>query len=358
MPWKQPRATRIRSMLLDTRAMKSRTTLNSIETLLDAGMNFLIEYMEALSGNNPTLKDIDTFDDYEGLEEADLQQPDTFLRINDQNKEIGNLYRTATKTGHVKWEKEQKAFAEIVTANGGKYDWRLGRVSIVLGCRIKAFEFFNALAKARHVCDLDIKFGWECSVSVIRGFEKALKVSSVSILQLDLQQFRPGVVSTRLSTSTQYNMLVPIIEHANMKTIHIVLSMESLELCNIHPKRSHLRSLSVEVTARSMDPSASQILVTLVKANAALTTLNLNASRIGMEGTLELSEALKTNTTLTVLYLRFNLIGNEEAFALSETLKINTTLTTLDLRFNSIGEEGALALSEVLKTKTNLTILQ
>ncbi|KAF9205873.1 hypothetical protein BGZ49_003390 [Haplosporangium sp. Z 27] len=396
-----------------------------LPTLLNAGIDFSIEYMEALSKDNPALKNIDTIDDYEGLEEADLQHLDTFLRINDQNKELGGLYRTAAKTGRFKWacnehyrltykEREQKVFAMSVAISGGKYDWRLGKVSIILGSKTRAHEFFDALAKARHVYNLDIKFDWECSMSDIGAFGEALRVSSVSILRLDLQQFRPSVPSTLLSTPTQYNMLVPIIEHANMKTIHIVLSMGSIKLCNMQPKRSHLQSLSIVVTPQSIDSSAFPILVTAIKANTALTaldfenkgiwseeavalsdalktnstltalnltnnligkdgalalsevlktntgltTLNLNGNWIGKEGVLALSEALKANTTLTTLDLTNNSIGKEGAIALSEALKTNTTLTTLVLSGNSIGDDGALALSEVLKTKTTLTILQ
>ncbi|KAF8977729.1 hypothetical protein BGZ46_007159 [Entomortierella lignicola] len=339
-----------------------------LSTLLDAGIGFSIEYMEALSKENPVLKNINTIDDYEGLKEADIRQLKTFLRTNHQNKELGNLYRTANKTGHVKWvcnehyrltyqEEEQKSFAEIVAMNGGKYDWQLGRVSVVLRSGIKAQEFFDALAKARHVYDLDIKFDWKCFMSDIGAFEEALKASSVSILRLDLQQFRPSVASTLLPTSRQYNMLVHIIEHANMKTIHIVLSMESLILCNMQPKRSHLRSLSVEVTPRSMDSSSFQTLVTSVKTNTTLTALYFRDIRIGSEGAISFSKALETNSTLTTLNLSGNLIGNEGASALSGALKTNTTLATLYLIFNSIGNEGALALSEALKTNTTLTTL-
>ncbi|KAF9205874.1 hypothetical protein BGZ49_003391 [Haplosporangium sp. Z 27] len=339
-----------------------------LPTLLYAGISFSIEYMEALSKGDPLLENINTIDDYEGLEWADLQQLGTFLQTNDQNKELGSLYRTATKTGHVKWicnehyrltykEEEQKVFAMIVAMNGGKYDWGLGRVSIVLGSRIRAQEFFTALAKARHVYDLDIKFDWECTMSDIGAFEEALKVSSVSILRLDLQQLRPSVSSTQSSTPTQYNMLVHIMEHANMKTIHIALSMESINLFNIQPKRSHLRSLSVAVTPRSMDSSAFQILVTTIKANTPLTALSLSDNWIEDEDAVALSDALKTNTTLTNLDLSGNLMEEEGATALSDALKINSTLTTLNLSVNSIGNEGAIALSSTLKANATLMAL-
>ncbi|KAF9344206.1 hypothetical protein BGX26_004652 [Mortierella sp. AD094] len=161
--------------------------------LLDAGINLSVNYMEALSVHNPVLKNFNIIDDYEALEGADLRQLGMFLQVNDENRKLDNLFRITIDTGHVKWvcighyrltyrEKEQKAFANAVEVNGGKYDSQLGKVIIVLETRTRAGEFFNALTKARHVYDLDIAFHWHCSRADLEAFEDALKMSNVSIL--------------------------------------------------------------------------------------------------------------------------------------------------------------------------------
>ncbi|KAF8968214.1 hypothetical protein BGZ46_010902 [Entomortierella lignicola] len=361
----------MRALKLGLRSVDISMPHIPLPKLLDAGIDYSINYMEALSNNNPVLNNINTIDDYEELEGADLRQLDTFLRINDQDRKLGNLYRITTETGHVKWvciehyrltykEKEQKAFAETVAVNGGNYDWELGRVSIILGSRIRAQEFFNALAKARHVYDLDITFGKECTTSDLSAFEKSLRMSSVAILRLDLQQFQTSFTGKLLSASTYYEAIARITEHSNMREIYIALSKDFVKISNVQSKNtSHLHKLSIEMNYPSINLSSSWVLVNSMKTNTTLTNLVLRHGYIGNEGIAILSEALKTNTTLTTLDLRHRpgSFGNEDIVALSEALKANTALTTLDLENNMIWKGGAIAISEALKINTTLTTL-
>ncbi|KAF8980306.1 hypothetical protein BGZ46_004381 [Entomortierella lignicola] len=339
-------------------------------SLLDAGIDHSITYMETLAASDPALNDIDTIDDFEGLEAVDLSQLETFLRINGQEIKFGDLYRVTIEAGHVKWvcfdhyrsiftEKDQKALEDVIQLNGGYYDAQLGRVVIVLKSRIRAEEFFDALAKARHVYDLDISFNWACSMNDLGAFEKALKASNVSVLRLYLRQFQTStsLTSKLLPASLQFDKLVNIIEHTNMRSIRIFLSMDSIRLSNIQPKTSHLRTFSIKVISRSMGVSDIPALENSLKAKTSLNILDLGNSSITDAGAYALSEALRSNTTLANLDLENNSIGEEGALALSEALKSNTTLATLDLGRNSVGDEGVLALSEILKTNTALTEL-
>ncbi|KAF9375877.1 hypothetical protein BGX21_003661 [Mortierella sp. AD011] len=360
----------LRALKLGIHSANESTLRVPVQNLLDAGIDFSINYMEALSVNNPVLKNINTIDDYEALEGADLRQLDTFLQVNDANRKLGNLFRITTDTGHVKWvcinhynstyqEKDQKAFENAVGLNGGDYDLQLGKVIIVLASRIRAEEFFDALTKARHVYDLDITFDWDCSRADLEAFEDALRISSVSILRLDLRRFQASAASKLLSTSTRYEVLVRIIEHTNMKVIHIVLSKDFIKLSSLEPRKSsHLHKLSFEMIHHSIGAGDFRVLINSLKTNTTLTTLNLGDNSIGNEGALALPEALKTNTTLIPLRLQDNSIGKEGALALSEALKTNTSLITLELGGNSIGRGGALALSEALKTNTTLVTLR
>ncbi|CAO3571880.1 unnamed protein product [Mortierella alpina] len=69
-------------------------------------------------------------DGKEALEGADLRKLDTFLKHKDSNKVLGNLYRTVTDEGHVKWvcidhyrmnyqENAAKEFLRVLEAVGG-----------------------------------------------------------------------------------------------------------------------------------------------------------------------------------------------------------------------------------------------
>ncbi|ORZ15524.1 hypothetical protein BCR41DRAFT_353988 [Lobosporangium transversale] len=373
--------------------MPLAASLGSVPNL-KAGIDYSLDYMRALSVEYPALKDINTIEDYEALEGADLRGLSKFLQTNDENRQLGNLYRITTEAGHVKWvcvdhyrstykEKEQRAFEDVVEMNEGKYDSQLGKVVIELESRIRAREFFEALTKAKHIYELEITFSkyWDWTKTDLEGLKNALRVSSVSILRLDLGESQESIA--RNLFSTRYVKLVGIIELNNMKTIHVVLPPDVKYLSNLQSvKSSHLCKLSFGMRLRSMRASdfrrlinSLEVLVTLdlasnsignketlalskvLRTNTSLTNLNLRYNSIGDEGALALSEALKTNTSLTNLDLRYNSIGNEGALALSEALKTNTSLTDLDLTWNSIGNEGALALSKALKTNSCLTKL-
>ncbi|KAF9431949.1 hypothetical protein BGZ76_011486 [Entomortierella beljakovae] len=363
-------------------ADKSIPTIHAPK-VLNPGIDYSISYMKALSIKNPILENIDTIDNYESLEGAELRQLDKFLQINDENRKLGNLYRITLETGHVKWvcldhycstykEKEQRAFENVVEMNGGSYDSQLGRVVIELGSSIRAKEFFDVLPKARHVYDLDITFDWDCSITDLKLFRNVLKIARVSVLKINTKGFQTSTTNKLLSTSTEYEILLRMAELASMKLIHIVLPNDFIKLSTFQPKISpQLHRLTIELGLEknrrdaakkiSLFPQSGnsefkQFFITL-KTNTTLTSLNLRTNSIGNEGTLALSEALKTNTALTTLDLQGNLIGNEGALALSGALKTNTTLTTLNLQGSMIRREGAIALSEALKTNTTLTAL-
>ncbi|KAF9904158.1 hypothetical protein EC991_002993 [Linnemannia zychae] len=244
--------------------------------------------------------------------DSTIRKLNTFLKAKDGDKVLGNLYKTVTDEGHVKWvcidhcrENYQKStakdFQRVLDSVGGSFDKNIGRVAVKLRSRVMAEQFFSALGKARSVYELDIDFDWACTTSDLELLEGALKISTrVSILRLDLRLFQ--------------------------------LSFEA-------------RSTSKQFTA----------LAEVLKTNNTLTTLDLSYNSIGPNGAQALAEALKINT-LTTLDLQSNSIGDNGTQALAEALKTNNTLTTLDLYNNEIGPYGAQALAEALKINSTITI--
>ncbi|KAF9901198.1 hypothetical protein BX616_002343, partial [Lobosporangium transversale] len=181
--------------------------------LSSAPLNCSIDYMETFSKKYPALNNITTIDDYEGLEEADLQQLGAFLRVDDEGDQFGNLYRITTESGHVKWvcfqhyrsaykEKEQKAFENAVKVNGAKYDPHLGKVIATLKSRDKVIGFFDALTNARRVYELDITFDCDWAEPDLVVLEKALAALNVSTLRLGLERASGKADSTPLRYQT------------------------------------------------------------------------------------------------------------------------------------------------------------
>ncbi|KAG0050177.1 hypothetical protein BGZ83_005043 [Gryganskiella cystojenkinii] len=325
--------------------------------------------------------------DVEGLEGVELRQLGSFLKTSKEDNLLGNLYRMTTSAGHVKWvcldhyragyqEKHVQKLRDVVKLAGGSFSEQLGRIDIALTSSIAASEFYDAINKAKGVLELAVALRGDCSRGDLEGLKDALRESRVSILQLDLRQFRSGFGSILLSMSARYDALFRIPENHNMKVIHYILPPDVTKIPSFLSKSSsHLCQISCDMRPGKIDSKGAQTLAEALKTNSTLTTLNLSNNKIGDIEAQALAEALKTNSTLTTLTLLYNQIRDIGAQALAEALKTNNTLTVLELGGNDdgvstdmmgnrhvintikIGDLGALALAGLLKTNSTLTTL-
>ncbi|KAF9946239.1 hypothetical protein BGZ70_003314, partial [Mortierella alpina] len=191
---------------------QASTHLQKLQDDIELGMDQVIALMDGVSVDESTF--IEGFDgDMEknmALEGDDLRKLDTFLKDKDGNKFLGNLYRTVTDEGHVKWvcidhyrenyqESMAKDFQRTLDCVGGSLDKSIGRVEVALRSKVLAEQFYSALEKATFVLELDINLDWACATSDMKALEDALKKSKVSILRLYLQQTKFDI--KHLSTS-------------------------------------------------------------------------------------------------------------------------------------------------------------
>ncbi|KAG0361303.1 hypothetical protein BGX24_005366, partial [Mortierella sp. AD032] len=326
--------------------------LEDIEPTMDP----VIEWMDKVSANEGEAVDEFTkqMEHKETLAGADLRKLDTFLKAKDGDKMLGNLYRTVTDEGHVKWvcidhyrenyqESTAKDFQRMLDSVGGSFDKSIGRVEVRLRSRVLAEQFFSALEKARSVYELDIVLDWACTGVDVQALADALMKSVVSILYVDLQQFRPSLISKLSSIPTRYEVLYRIMNPPNMKSIHIVLPKDLIMLSNFTPRRPpHLHKLSFEMAVAP----AFRIHAEMLETGSIATTLYLWDNSMGSNRAQALAQALKTSSTLTTLnvtdyfFSHKSPIRDSGAQALAEALKTNSTLTTLNLGSNSIGFDG------------------
>ncbi|CAO3565309.1 unnamed protein product [Mortierella alpina] len=340
---------------------QSITSLKVLEDTIVPGADQVIGMMDSIS-DDPT-EGIEGItgqaESKEALESVDLRMLVTILKEKGGNMALGDLYRTVTDEGHVKWvcinhyqenfnRTSVETLRRAVESLGGFFDENEGLVQVDLRSRAAAKQFYLAMENARSVQELNIILNWDCTTTDLQLLEEALTKSAVMVLHLDL-----GLI----------------------------------KLSNFTPKRPpHLRKLSCEIepfpntTASSIRiyaellktgstvttvyqgenlvrPCAAKALAESLKNSWELTTLDLSMRSVGVNGAQALSEGLTTNRTLITLDLSWNSIGDSGAQALSEALKTNATLTTLDLGENAIGYSGAQALSEVLIANLTLTTL-
>ncbi|KAK3840879.1 MAG: hypothetical protein J3R72DRAFT_169818 [Linnemannia gamsii] len=149
-------------------------------------------------GNTPatTLVEPVIMNKLEALEGADLRHLGSFLKSKDDAKVLGNLYRTVTSEGHVKWvcldhyretyrASALKEFRNNLEANNGQYDDRCGRVTIKLSSTLLSQQFYNILANTRFVQELFISLAWDTSMEDFRILKNVVQRSIIYHLDID-----------------------------------------------------------------------------------------------------------------------------------------------------------------------------
>ncbi|KAK3821020.1 MAG: hypothetical protein J3Q66DRAFT_366771 [Benniella sp.] len=153
-----------------------------------------IEFLDDTKFNNETGDELSTdhteFDQLEALEGVDLRHLESYLKVKDKGRVLGNLYRIVTPEGHVKWvcfdhfrasygEVAIKQLQEIVTVNRGTYVKETGSIEIKLETSTQAKQFYEAMEKARCILELDITFGWDATKDDLRQFAKVVTKANV-----------------------------------------------------------------------------------------------------------------------------------------------------------------------------------
>ncbi|CAO3568623.1 unnamed protein product [Mortierella alpina] len=125
--------------------------LQHLKDCIEPGMDQMISKIEKDSVDEGELVEsfTDQMENKEALEGADLRKLESFLKDKDGNKVLGNLYRTVTDEGHVKWvcmdhyrenynKTAAEAFRRAVDSVGGYFDENNGVVKVTLGSRVSA----------------------------------------------------------------------------------------------------------------------------------------------------------------------------------------------------------------------------
>ncbi|KAG0316813.1 hypothetical protein BGZ99_006660 [Dissophora globulifera] len=190
----------------------------ALASLVDESISFVQdEAGKMMNGLNIPLDntklDSAELDRQEVLEGVVLRQLESYLKGQDESRVLGNLYRIVTTEGHVKWVcmdhyndiYEQSAIKEledIVMANQGTFVEKTGSVIVSFTSSIQAFQFFDAMVKARCIQELDVGLGWRVLQKDLQALTRAVTKANVVSLQLRLcgsnRQDNSGIIDKSL----------------------------------------------------------------------------------------------------------------------------------------------------------------
>jgi len=234
--------------------------LKLLTKTIGPGMDQVINHIEKVSTDDGKVADMspEQMEDNESLEGADLRQLETFLKNKDKERVLGNLNRTVTTEGHVKWvcidhyrenyhEKAAKAFHNSVQALNGSFNENTGRVEVKLLSRVQAEQFYGALEKARSVYELKVELDWGVTQGDFKNLRDTLVLTNVGVLEIFLgQQDEP--TRDRLNRSQRYDPLLDIMRHRSIQSFTIVGSQDFSKRSSIQSRNddfSNLRHLDL-----------------------------------------------------------------------------------------------------------------
>jgi len=284
-------------LVRDDTLNKATSSLKMSIGNISSGMDQMIHCIVNVSANEGVAeRRMEQMDNNEALEGADLRQLETFLKNKDKNKVMGDLYRTVTTEGHVKWvcidhyrenyhEKAVKAFRDVVGLLKGSFDENIGRVEVILPSRAQAEQFYLALEKAKSVYELRVTFyrKWDTSQSDFKRLRDALAKSNVGVLDLNLSAYtlrRTGYLSSGMVRTTEdtdgptsdilnrnqrYDPIFDIMRHPSIQSVALrntplnLVKRSSLQSRN--DDFPNLRHLSIDVEYLKGDISSIKSLV-------------------------------------------------------------------------------------------------
>lgn len=281
---------------LDTAKQSADALYSSMEPKVDSA----IEYLQSLSSNQASATTTTTTattaaghtstygDSLEALEGADLRQLSSFLKIKDEGRVLGNLYRTVTGEGYVKWVcldhyretyglSAQRELREVVEMSRGRYDEPTGTVSIELISPVQARQFYSILATSRYVQELRLTMSWDTSLEDYRNLKDALQQSNVIRLEL-AGNMTSGPKSDILNRSRRHDPFLQLMAGGKLKMLSIKGLKDFFERTSKVPSISHIRTFELQssvVTSKEVPQ-----LLKLVQASPMLYELALLVQHI------------------------------------------------------------------------------
>ncbi|KAG0323649.1 hypothetical protein BGZ99_002634 [Dissophora globulifera] len=180
---------------LDRIASLLRITSRTFSALLDESISFVKDQ----SVNNEDIVVASThpvdLNNLLGLKGPQLRQLESFLKLNDRSHVLGNLYRIATKSGHIKWVckdhyqglsspsaiKELGAFTKAVK---GTFIEEEGMVRVGLDSETRAEEFYGMMVRARCIHELRVALDWTVTRDHLQDLYEAVTDSNIVRLEV------------------------------------------------------------------------------------------------------------------------------------------------------------------------------
>ncbi|KAI8596082.1 hypothetical protein EDD21DRAFT_448123 [Dissophora ornata] len=198
------------------------------------------------------------------LNRADLRELGSFLDFHDQNLGgAGNLIRTVTTEGHIKWfcadhyrdnfpEANMQQLRDFLTSNHIAIWTR--SFHIRLRSRVPAKQFYSALAGTRRFRNLNISFRWSVTMDDMRELVAAVVKANVRDLCIKASSFGAVALDT-INNGRRYDPILQLMSNGRIQSMDVRginsflkhISNSAITTC------SQLLALRIRVASPTMD---------------------------------------------------------------------------------------------------------
>ncbi|KAI8358941.1 hypothetical protein B0O80DRAFT_495588 [Mortierella sp. GBAus27b] len=344
------------TLLVRTESLdKATSSLKMLIGNLQTGMEQTIGCLEKSTADNgePGDRVSHQMGNNEALEGADLRKLGTFLKKKDGSKVLGNLYRTTTSEGHVKWvcidhyrenyhEKTSKAFRDTVESMGGSFDENIGRVSVHIRSKIQADQFYQAMETAMSVYELDIGLDWDTVYNDFKKLRDCIIKSNVGALHINLhrQDVPPGDI---LNRGKRHDPILEVMRHPSIHSISIVGAPSGFirrsSLLSRNDEFPTLRTLEIDLFEFQKEIPG---LNTMISKMSHLTKLTMNDSGVKVDhvcGACGTTESFQGSVEVDNDRVKVNIRSRTHAELVYQMLESSKSLHgfAMDLQLNLSG---------------------
>ncbi|KAF9957940.1 hypothetical protein BGZ72_001112 [Mortierella alpina] len=287
------------------------------------------------------------------MEGADLRRLGTFLDRKDQDRSLGNLFRTVDEHGHVRWicldhyhstyhQRQDREFESEIRQNFGRFDKHLGVVSVTLSSSESMASFFSAMARAGGFNELDLHL---CNFVYqdLKALGDALNRTNVSKLTLTCHEYREIASMGKKKLSALIKIMnTGKVRHFHFKDIRDLIPARGIQIPKNMPA---VRSL--ELTAVSLK-EGQEVFLELLRSCKNLLVLRLSEISLKSHRLESVIKGIESCRKLTVLALRSCELSRDGAESLGLCLKSQTSLRELDLGNNLLDDSGCCAIIDAV----------
>jgi len=138
---------------------------------------------------------------------------------------LGNLYRSVTAEGHVKWvcidhfrenchEKAATTLCNVVGALKESFDENTGRVELKLRSNVQAEQFYLCIGEGEVGW---VELDWDTAQSDFKKLRDTLAITNVGVLELYLKQ-QDGPIRETLSRGQRRDSVLDIMRHSCVRS--------------------------------------------------------------------------------------------------------------------------------------------